>query len=675
MLTASTDIRFLKGVGEKRAELLRKKGIDTVGALLRFYPRAYLDWQNITPISECHEGENVCVRAEITSPVKTANIRRGMTLYKFSAADDSGVIEVTLFNRKYLAENLREGRSYLFYGKLGYGITLRRMSSPEIMPAEYMGIEPVYAASEGLSSKTIEKIMKNALVYTDSMQDAIPDGIRKKNGLCDFKTALKSIHFPLERQALESAKRRLVFEELFVLQTGLLFLKRRRRALAGCTVKENLLDEFKKTLSFKLTGAQERVINECLTDMMSPCPMNRLIQGDVGSGKTAVAAALMYISAGNGFQSALMAPTELLAEQHFKTLCKITENSGIKCALLTGSLTKKQKDEVKAGLKSGEIKVAVGTHALLTDDVEFESLGLVVTDEQHRFGVGQRGRLSSKGNNPHTLVMSATPIPRTLGLIIYGDLDISIIDEYPAGRQKIATYCVDSSYNARVYNYIKKFIAEGRQAYIVCPLVDENEALGIKSASEYYEELSENQFKNYTVGLLHGKMKPKDKESVMRRFAAGEIQLLISTTVIEVGIDVPNAALMVIENAERFGLSQLHQLRGRIGRGEYSSACILISDVKSGDTKRRLDVIKNNTDGFKIADEDLKLRGPGDFLGSRQHGLPDMKIADIFADRETLHSAGKEAEELLRRDPMLHDAENAGLRSEITELFRRLNGN
>lgn len=675
MLTASTDIRFLKGVGEKRAELLRKKGIDTVGALLRFYPRAYLDWQNITPISECHEGENVCVRAEITSPVKTVNIRRGMTLYKFSAADDSGVIEVTLFNRKYLAENLREGRSYLFYGKLGYGITLRQISSPEIMPAEYMGIEPVYAATEGLSSKTIEKIMKNALVYTDSMQDAIPDGIRQKNGLCDFKTALKSIHFPLERQALESAKRRLVFEELFVLQTGLLFLKRRRRALAGCTVKKNLLEEFKKTLSFKLTGAQERVINECLTDMMSPRPMNRLIQGDVGSGKTAVAAALMYISAGNGFQSALMAPTELLAEQHFKTLCKITENSGIKCALLTGSLTKKQKDEVKAGLKSGEIKVAVGTHALLTDDVEFENLGLVVTDEQHRFGVGQRGRLSSKGNNPHTLVMSATPIPRTLGLIIYGDLDISIIDEYPAGRQKIATYCVDSSYNARVYNYIKKFIAEGRQAYIVCPLVDENEALGIKSASEYYEELSENQFKDYTLGLLHGKMKPKDKESVMRRFAAGEIQLLISTTVIEVGIDVPNAALMVIENAERFGLSQLHQLRGRIGRGEYSSACILISDVKSGDTKRRLDVIKNNTDGFKIADEDLKLRGPGDFLGSRQHGLPDMKIADIFADRETLHSAGKEAEELLRRDPMLHDAENAGLRSEITELFRRLNGN
>ena len=675
MLTASTDIRFLKGVGEKRAELLQKKGIDTVGALLRFYPRAYLDWQNITPVSECPEGENVCVRAEITSPVKTVNIRRGMTLYKFAAADDSGVIEVTLFNRKYLAENLRQGRSYLFYGKLGYGITLRQMSSPEIMPAEYMGIEPVYAATEGLSSKTIEKIMKNALVYADGMADVIPQGIREKNGLCDFKTALKSIHFPLERQALESAKRRLVFEELFVLQTGLLFLKRRRRALAGCTVKNNLLEEFKRTLSFKLTGAQERVINECLTDMMSPRPMNRLIQGDVGSGKTAVAAALMYISAGNGFQSALMAPTELLAEQHFKTLCKITENSGIKCALLTGSLTKKQKDEVKAGLKSGEIKVAVGTHALLTDDVEFENLGLVVTDEQHRFGVGQRGRLSSKGNNPHTLVMSATPIPRTLGLIIYGDLDISIIDEYPAGRQKIATYCVDSSYNARVYNYIKKFIAEGRQAYIVCPLVDENEALGIKSASEYYKELSENQFKGYTVGLLHGKMKPKDKENVMRRFAAGEIQLLISTTVIEVGIDVPNAALMVIENAERFGLSQLHQLRGRIGRGEYSSACILISDVKSGDTKRRLDVIKNNTDGFKIADEDLKLRGPGDFLGSRQHGLPDMKIADIFADRETLHLAGKEAEELIKRDPALHDPENAGLRAEIAALFSRLNRN
>ena len=669
MLTASTDIRFLKGVGEKRAELLQKKGIDTVGALLRFYPRAYLDWQNITPVSECPEGENVCVRAEITSPVKTVNIRRGMTLYKFAAADDSGVIEVTLFNRKYLAENLRQGRSYLFYGKLGYGITLRQMSSPEIMPAEYMGIEPVYAATEGLSSKTIEKIMKNALVYADGMADVIPQGIREKNGLCDFKTALKSIHFPLERQALESAKRRLVFEELFVLQTGLLFLKRRRRALAGCTVKNNLLEEFKKTLSFRLTGAQERVINECLTDMMSPRPMNRLIQGDVGSGKTAVAAALMYISAGNGFQSALMAPTELLAEQHFKTLCKITENSGIKCALLTGSLTKKQKDEVKAELKSGEIKVAVGTHALLTDGVEFENLGLVVTDEQHRFGVGQRGRLSSKGNNPHTLVMSATPIPRTLGLIIYGDLDISIIDEYPAGRQKIATYCVDSSYNARVYNYIKKFIAEGRQAYIVCPLVDENEALGIKSASEYYKELSENQFKGYTVGLLHGKMKPKDKDEVMQQFKAGELDVLVSTTVIEVGVDVPNATVMVIENAERFGLSALHQLRGRVGRGAANSCCILISDNEGEAVRQRLHFLCRTSDGFAVAKYDLETRGPGDFFGEAQHGLPTLHVADLVQDTRTLTVAQQEAKALLALDPNLAKPEHKALSDEVERLF------
>jgi len=448
-----------------------------------------------------------------------------------------------------------------------------------------------------------------------------------------------------------------------------LFLKRRRRALAGCTVKNNLLEEFKKTLSFRLTGAQERVINECLTDMMSPRPMNRLIQGDVGSGKTAVAAALMYISAGNGFQSALMAPTELLAEQHFKTLCKITENSGIKCALLTGSLTKKQKDEVKAELKSGEIKVAVGTHALLTDGVEFENLGLVVTDEQHRFGVGQRGRLSSKGNNPHTLVMSATPIPRTLGLIIYGDLDISIIDEYPAGRQKIATYCVDSSYNARVYNYIKKFIAEGRQAYIVCPLVDENEALGIKSASEYYKELSENQFKGYTVGLLHGKMKPKDKDEVMQQFKAGELDVLVSTTVIEVGVDVPNATVMVIENAERFGLSALHQLRGRVGRGAANSCCILISDNEGEAVRQRLHFLCRTSDGFAVAKYDLETRGPGDFFGEAQHGLPTLHVADLVQDTRTLTVAQQEAKALLALDPNLAKPEHKALSDEVERLF------
>ena len=459
------------------------------------------------------------------------------------------------------------------------------------------------------------------------------------------------------------------------MQAGLNFLKKHSRGKTGCKIEKNYLGEFQSKIPFSLTNAQIRVINEALYDMSSGKPMNRLIQGDVGSGKTAVAAALMFVTALNGFQSALMAPTEILAEQHFKTLSGIMESTGIKCGLLTGSLTKKQKNSLKDALKKGEIDVIVGTHALLVDDVEFDNLGLVITDEQHRFGVAQRGKLSSKGENPHTLVMSATPIPRTLGLIIYGDLDISIIDEYPKGRQSIDTYCVDTSYRQRIYNYIKKFLDEGRQGYIVCPLVEENETMDITPATEYYEKLKSGEFKDYTVGLLHGKMKPQDKDRVMRSFAAGEIQLLIATTVIEVGIDVPNAVIMVIENAERFGLSQLHQLRGRIGRGKHKSSCILISDNKSPDTKKRLNVIKNSCDGFKIADADLELRGPGDFLGSRQHGLPDMKIADIFADREILHLAGKEVEFLLKSDPTLKNPENAGLRKEISALYKKLNAN
>lgn len=675
MLTASTDIQYLKGVGERRAELLKKKGIDTVGALLRFYPRAYLDWRGVLPIAECPFDTEVTVKAHIVSPVKTNYIRKGMTLYKFTAEDETGTVIVTLFNQKFLAQSLREGREYLFHGKCGGNLVVREMSAPEIKEGGYNGIEPVYPAWEGISSKTLEKLISTALESGIEMPDILPESVRERNSLCSFKTALKNIHFPSDPELLEQAKRRLVFEELFVLQTGLAFLKKRKRGLAGCTVKRNLLPEFEKTLDFELTGAQKRVIGECLDDMSSGRPMNRLVQGDVGSGKTAVAAALCFIAAGNGFQSALMAPTEILAEQHFATVSKIAESCGIKCALLTGSQTKKQKSIIKESLKNGETDLVVGTHALLTEDVEFQRLGLVITDEQHRFGVEQRGILASKGNNPHTLVMSATPIPRTLGLIIYGDLDISVIDEYPRGRQVIDTYLVDSGYHRRIYAYIRKFLDEGRQGYIVCPLVEENETLDITSASEYYETLKDGEFAGYRIGLLHGKMPAKEKDKVMRAFAAGEIQLLIATTVIEVGIDVPNAVIMVIENAERFGLSQLHQLRGRIGRGKHKSVCILVSDARSGDTKKRLEVIKNCRDGFKIADEDLKLRGPGDFLGSRQHGLPDMKIADIFADRKVLHMAGVEAQRILTDDPSLSTPENAGLRGEISALYRKLNQN
>ena len=675
MLTASTDIQFLKGVGEKRAELLKKKGIDTVGALLRFYPRNYLEWKNTVLISESPFDTPVCIKAKIVSEVEKVRIRQGMTLFKFFAEDESARVSVTLFNQKYLADRLNCGSTYLFYGKLGGSFLMRSMSSPEIREENFMGIEPIYSAVGNLTSKSVQRLVKTALSSGIPLNDVLPETVRERCGLCDFVSALGNIHFPISDEALTKAKKRLVFEELFVLQTGLSFLKKRKRSLSGYTVKCNTVDEFKKMLGFTLTSAQERVIGECVRDMASGRSMNRLVQGDVGSGKTPVAAALCYISASNGFQSALMAPTEILAEQHYKTVTDIMGSSGIRCMLLTGSQTKKQKEQVKADLKDGKIDVLIGTHALLTENVEFKSLGLVITDEQHRFGVEQRGALSSKGNNPHTLVMSATPIPRTLGLIIYGDLDISVIDEYPRGRQKIATYCVDSSYRNRVYNYIKKFLDEGRQAYIVCPLVEENETLDITSATEYYENLKDGDFKNYSVGLLHGKMKPKQKEEVMRDFSDGKIQLLIATTVIEVGIDVPNAVVMLIENAERFGLSQLHQLRGRIGRGKYKSSCILISDSRSDDTKKRLNVIKNSCDGFVIADEDFKLRGPGDFLGNRQHGLPDMKIADIFADRETLQLAGREAERMLEEDPTLSLKENAGIKSEIVRLYKRLNEN
>ena len=674
MITAATDIQYLKGVGEKRAVVLKNRGIDTIGALLRFYPRAYLDWTDIKPIELALFGENACIKAKIISEISESKKRQGMTIYKFIVEDSSAQMEITLFNQKFLAQKLRRGREYLFYGKITGSFIIKQMSSPEIMEADFCGIEPIYPASKTMSSKAIEKLVKTALLSLE-MPEILPQEIIKRNNLCSIDFALQNIHFPKTKEGLEKAKKRLVFEELFVLQMGLSLLKKRSRGKTGCKIDESYFDEFQRALPFQMTSAQRKVSEECFSDMKTGRPMNRLIQGDVGSGKTAVAAALIFASAKNNIQSALMAPTEILAEQHFKTLEKLLENTGFKSALLTGSLTKKQKNEVKEGLKNGEIDVVIGTHALITPDVEFKNLGLVITDEQHRFGVGQRNRLSSKGENPHTLVMSATPIPRTLGLIIYGDLDISIIDEYPKGRQKIDTYSVDSSYRERIYKYIKKFLDEGRQGYIVCPLVEENETVDITPATEYYEKLVKGEFKDYSVGLLHGKMKPIEKERVMSAFAKGEIQLLVATTVIEVGIDVPNAVIMVIENAERFGLSQLHQLRGRIGRGKYKSDCILISDVKGEETQKRLSVIKNTADGFKIADADLEMRGPGDFLGKRQHGLPDMRIADIFADRAVLRLAGQEVSRLLAEDPALNSEANLELRKEIISLYKKLNNN
>ncbi len=672
-MMANTDIRFLKGVGEKRANILKLKGIDTVGALLRFFPRKYLDWTDITTVHDALWYENVCIKAKIVTPIETVETKSGITIYKFSAEDFTGRFQVSLFNQTYLANRLNLGCEYLFYGKLEGNYILKQMNSPIIKEVHYNGIEPIYNASKSLSSATIQKLVKTALAVTE-MPDVLNEEIRQENGLCDIKYALENIHFPKTKESFERAKKRLVFEELFCLQVALSVIKTKAHLQSGCVIKRDYFLQFRKMLPFSLTDAQQRVVNECTLDMQSGRPMSRLIQGDVGSGKTVVAAALCFNSAKNGYQSVLMAPTEILAEQHFKTFSSIVENTGIKCGLLTGSLTKKQKTEVKKQLVKGEIDVIIGTHALLQNDVEFDNLGLVITDEQHRFGVAQRGKLTAKGENPHTLVMSATPIPQTLAYILYGDLDVSVIDSYPKGRQKIDTYCVDTSYRLRIYKYIKKFLDEGRQGYIVCPLVEEGEESGKTSAAEYYERLKNSEFRDYSLGLLHGKMSSSDKEKVMRQFANGEIQLLVATTVIEVGIDVPNAVIMVIENAEQFGLSQLHQLRGRIGRGQYKSDCILISDSNSPETQKRLDIIKTSSNGFEIADRDLELRGPGDFLGNRQSGLPQMRIADIFADKQVLLTAKKQAEKLLESDPKLTKPENLNLRQEVKEIYKKLNG-
>lgn len=671
MTTTTTDIKYLKGVGEKRAESFKKLGIDTVGALLRFYPRMYENWGDVFLSYDAPMDQNVCIKAKIVTEITERVVRSNMTVYNFAIADSSGEVYVSLFNTKYLVNKLHVGSEYLFYGKLTGGHWSRQMSSPEIAEIGNARIKPIYSQIRGLPSTVIEKVMKNAL-SANIGQDPLSDEIREKYNLCSLRFALENIHFPTSYEALQKAKNRLVFEELFIFRTAFMLIKERNKKPSQKSVKRESLNEFLKALPFSLTSAQLRVTSECLDDMTSGKLMNRLIQGDVGSGKTAVAAALCFVAARSGYQAALMAPTEILAIQHYNTLSAILEPLSISCTLITGSTPKKQKSERLFTVASGETSVVIGTHALLSDNVEFKNLNLVITDEQHRFGVAQRARLAEKGQNVHTLVMSATPIPRTLGLVIYGDLDVSVIDEFPKGRQQIETFCVSGELRPRVYNYIKKHLDEGRQGYIVCPLVEESETADLNSAVKYCEDLKLGAFKNYNVDILHGKQSAKQKDAVMKDFKDGKIDLLVCTTVVEVGIDVPNAAIMVIENAERFGLSALHQLRGRIGRGEYKSTCILISDITDGPTKERLDVIKNNIDGFKIADEDLRLRGPGDFLGNRQHGLPKFNIADIYSDLDVLKLAGTAAENLLAEDRKLEKPEHKALKLEIAELYKKL---
>ncbi len=672
MLNTESNIKFIKGVGEKRAEMFYNLGIFDVDALIHFFPRKYEDWTDTKSVSQVNSGDNITIKATMITPVKEHMIRRGMTLYKCRFSDGESVINVTIFNNKYLAQALRVYEDYVLFGKIEKTFTAASMSSPKIEKLDTgIRIHPIYSASGKLTSNAIAKVIRTALDSLDEIPETLSDNIRKKYDLITLDEAIRLIHFPNCETDTYNARKRLIFEELLTLQLGLLKLKSNKKSETTLRITEDYTDEFTALLPYRLTNAQKRAIAECVKDMQNKYPMSRLLQGDVGSGKTAVGAGIIYTVIKNGYQTALMAPTEILAIQHFEGLSKMLGSTGINIRLLTGSTKAKEKHEIKADLYDGKIDLLIGTHAIIQNDVEFKNLGLVITDEQHRFGVKQRANLANKGHGIHTLVMSATPIPRTLGLILYGDLDISILDELPPGRQEIRTDVVDSRYNSRLYKFIRDAVDRGEQCYIICPMVEESdEALGLKSAEQFAEELSQSAFEGYNLGLLHGKMKPKDKEKVMKAFSDGDVQILVATTVVEVGVDVPNATIMVIENAERFGLSQLHQLRGRIGRGNKKSFCVLVSDSKSENARNRLMIMKKYSDGFRIADEDLKARGPGDFFGESQHCLPTLKIADMLEDIEILHLAQDCAKDILDEDFNLDLSKNKHLCSSITKMFR-----
>lgn len=669
---ASLDIKYIKGIGEKRAKLFYKLGIHSANALLRYYPRDYRDYTATKEIYSAEKDSTVAIKARLLRLPKEHYVRSNMVLYKFPVTDETAVLEITIYNNKRLADSLMLHCDYVFYGKISGNIGPNRiMSSPDILLASKAIITPIYSTTAGLYQGNIRKSVMDAMEKS-MPRDPLPNSVLEKYGLCSLDFAIRNIHFPKDYKSMLIARKRLVFEELMLFRTGILMLREKNRTAAGVEVPQFFLDEFKGLLPFRLTNSQQKAIFECMNDIKSGIQMNRLLEGDVGSGKTAVAAALMHSLALCGVQSAMMAPTEILAEQHYNTLSKLLDSSGLQIALLTGSKKPREKKEIKNKLKNGEIDILIGTQALIQNDVEFSNLGLVVTDEQHRFGVAQRARLAGKGQNPHILVMSATPIPRTLGLILYGDLDLSIMDTVPSGRKPIHTYCVSSGLHKRIYDYIKRHLDAGEQAYIVCPLVEDGEEESTElSATAYYEKLKDGEFAGYSMGLLHGKQKPAQKDEVMRKFSLGEIKVLVATTVIEVGVDVPQATVILIENAERFGLSQLHQLRGRVGRGSAQSDCILVSDTKNPETKKRLQTLCQTSNGFKIAEEDLKLRGPGDFLGNRQHGLPLFKIADLNADMQTLKKAGEAAEEILAGDPHLQKPQHTDLRGELADMFRQ----
>lgn len=672
MAKLTDPVSILKGVGPTKAKQFAALNIFTLGDLICHFPRAYEDRTRLVTIDKLEVDKPACFKAMVMNTPRTSHIRKGLDLTKVQVADHTARLNLTFFNRKFTTDQLQYGKEYIFYGAvsgdfIGYSMNSPTFESLDSEPVVTRRILPIYPLTAGLSNASILKAVRQALAICNVPEEIIPEKIRMEYGILPAERAYYAIHEPSSMEEAELAKRRLIFEEFFIFSAGLSLMRAARAGKRTEAYQNCDLTPFYKALPFSLTGAQRRAIGEITADMQRGAPMNRLIQGDVGSGKTAVAAALCYNVIQNGLQAALMAPTEILATQHYESLSALLAPCGIHVALITGSTRAKAKREILEGLLNGEIQLIVGTHALISEGVEFKHLALVITDEQHRFGVGQRTALAKKGNFPHTLVMSATPIPRTLALMIYGDLDVSVLDELPPGRQPIETFLIDPAKRRRAFGYIQKHIDEGRQAYIVCPLIEENNS--DMASVKAYAEIVRGYFGDMPMGILHGRMKPKEKDAVMADFSAGDTKLLLSTTVVEVGVDVPNAVIMMIENAERYGLSQLHQLRGRVGRGKHRSTCILVTEAQNEEAIQRLRMFCRTTDGFKVADEDLRLRGPGDFFGERQHGLPKLKIADMMNDMQVLSEAQTCARSILERDPQLADPALRGLKAEMRRLF------
>ena len=671
-LTPDTPVRYLKGVGPKTAERFEKLGILTLSDLLCHYPRRYLDFSKPYSIAEAPADTDCVVKAEVFAKPGGRILPGGRRMERITAGDDVSSLEITWFNNPYAAQKLELGQEYYFQGIVTGGMLRRQMVNPQVRTDAQVKSSPfeaVYPQTEGLTSSAIAKCVRQLLPHAELLPDPLPPEMLKKYRLLSKADAVRAIHCPATEEEAFAARRRLIYEELLVLQLGIGRMKNHGAASTGAPMKKADASPFWESLSFSPTGAQRRAVEEILTDMSGETSMNRLLQGDVGSGKTLVAAAAIWACIRAGYQAALLAPTEILASQHAENLNRLLSPFGMRVALLTGGMKAAARRTTLAAIRDDEADLIVGTHAILSEGVEFARLGLAVVDEQHRFGVRQRGLLAEKAANPHLLVMSATPIPRTLGLLMYGDLDISILDELPPGRKPVKTRCITGKKRADLYGFLDREIDSGRQVYIVCPAIEDAGGSGLNAVKSYYEDIAKAYLPDRRVGLMHGKLKPKEKAEVMDDFKSGRLDALVSTTVIEVGVDVPNATVMVIENAERYGLSALHQLRGRVGRGAAESWCFLVSDNASESVQKRLKFLCSTSDGFAVAQYDLETRGPGDFFGSRQHGLPTLQIADLMNDTRTLHAAQSEAVALLAEDPLLERPEHALLARQVEQMF------